>query len=278
MYWNQYPNLNPATTALEHEIDARVTYRNQWPSLTGNVRSLSMNYNMLVKGNHGLGANFTSDKIAYSRSSTFQFNYNYQLKFSKQRRLSFGVSPGIQQLRLSGNWIPPTTTEDPSLPEDVNDVSFNLNAGIAFKGKSIMGGFGVTHLTAQKYVSANGLTSYTSRRHYYAHARYTLRVGRKTNLYAEGILRTDAVFTSFDVNLKTRFLNQFWVGLGYRNHSTCTTFLGWDIKEKFHVAYSYDITISKLNNGISGGSHEMTASFKIPHRQPKPHGISHPNF
>jgi hypothetical protein len=50
--------------------------------------------------------------------------------------------------------------------------------------------------------------------------------------------------------------------------------------DKIKIGYSYDITVSKLGNGISGGSHEVSLGFNLKCRR-KPRNfrkISCPSF
>ncbi|HLW29566.1 MAG TPA: type IX secretion system membrane protein PorP/SprF, partial [Brumimicrobium sp.] len=46
------------------------------------------------------------------------------------------------------------------------------------------------------------------------------------------------------------------------------------------VGYSYDVTVSKLNNGVSGGSHEVSLGFDLncKTRQPSFRTLSCPSF
>jgi hypothetical protein len=48
----------------------------------------------------------------------------------------------------------------------------------------------------------------------------------------------------------------------------------------FKIGYSYDITVSKLNNGISGGSHELSMGINLNCKTPPPKfkTISCPSF
>ena len=71
----------------------------------------------------------------------------------------------------------------------------------------------------------------------------------------------------------------FNVGAWYRNRDAFILSIGVNTG-KFRLGYSYDVTVSKLNNGVSGGSHEVSLGLNL-NCQDKPvtfRTISCPSF
>ena len=54
----------------------------------------------------------------------------------------------------------------------------------------------------------------------------------------------------------------FTAGAWYRNRDAFILSIGLKT-DRFRLGYSYDVTVSKLNNGVSGGSHEVSLGLNL---------------
>lgn len=270
-FWNNYSHFNPATSGLFYDHQAAVSYRDQWDQVSGAPKSLLANYSILLARHHGIGVNYSHDELGFSRTNQINLNYNYQFILGTRKgsfqKLSVGASVGITQFAMKAAWIPPTTFEDPSLPADFSDIEPNFNAGIAYQGRSLFAGIGVTHLTGAS-LHGNGANTYVynQTRHYYAMASHTFRFGslEKFEIIPRAITRTDMVKISADFNLLAAYSikekQRLWLGLGYRTNNAINFMAGCDIYKRYRIGYSYDLTLSKLSS-ISRGSHEFVLGF-----------------
>ena len=71
----------------------------------------------------------------------------------------------------------------------------------------------------------------------------------------------------------------FNVGAWFRNRDAFVLAIGVNTG-KFKLGYSYDVTVSKLNNGVSGGSHEVSLGLNLNCKDKPPtfRTISCPSF
>jgi hypothetical protein len=85
-------------------------------------------------------------------------------------------------------------------------------------------------------------------------------------------------FQELNIGTYVKYGN-FNVGAWYRNRDAFILTFGINTG-KFKLGYSYDVTVSKLGNGISGGSHEVSMGYNLKCRR-KPRAfrtISCPSF
>jgi type IX secretion system PorP/SprF family membrane protein len=282
-FWNTNSHINPATSGLEYDHFGVVIYRRQWDNVNEAPEDIIANYSTVLgrhlrseplKSRHGLGATFNQSSIGFTRSTQLNLNYNYQITLGTRKgaaqRLSIGVSAGLIQLKMEPEWVPPTTLNDASLPTVFSDLQPNFNAGIAYKGKSLFAGIGITHVSATPFTSSDPLNPvrYDNARHYYAMGAYSFILGEagKFELKPQAIVRTDAVKTSGDINLLASYTiaekQRIWIGAGYRTSDAIAFMAGWDIFKRYRIGYSYDYSVNKLSS-ISYGSHEIVLGFML---------------
>jgi type IX secretion system PorP/SprF family membrane protein len=59
----------------------------------------------------------------------------------------------------------------------------------------------------------------------------------------------------------------FTIGAWYRNKDAFILTVGLTT-DKYRIGYSYDLTVSQLGNGVSGGSHEISMGFNLKCKKP----------
>ena len=269
-------SINPGKTGIDmnNSICATSIYRNQWDKVNGApnsaVLNIEGNFSRLFKG--GLGLAFYHDAIGFSRQNNLLLNYSYPIQIGNVGVLGLGVGIGIINYGIEPNWVPPTSTIDPSLPTGFAATNLDANFGAYFQGKDFYAGLSSTHLSEsllEKSV-AGADQNYQTARHYYLMGGKTFDDVLNGKIDAQVLMRTDLVKLSFDLNARYFYtLNDqvLYGGISYRNSDAIAILLGYSPIDRFTVGYSYDITINKLSS-VSRGSHEIL--FKYCFNLPEP--------
>jgi len=269
-------SINPGKTGIDmnNSICATSIYRNQWDKVNGApnsaVLNIEGNFSRLFKG--GLGLAFYHDAIGFSRQNNLLLNYSYPIQIGNVGVLGLGVGIGIINYGIEPNWVPPTSTIDPSLPTGFAATNLDANFGAYFQGKDFYAGLSSTHLSESLLEkSVAGLDqNYQTARHYYLMGGKTFDDVLNGKIDAQVLMRTDLVKLSFDLNARYFYtLNDqvLYGGISYRNSDAIAVLFGYSPIERFTVGYSYDITINKLSS-VSRGSHEIL--FKYCFNLPEP--------
>jgi len=270
-------SINPGKTGIDmdNSICATSIYRNQWDKVNGApnsaVLNIEGNFSRLFKG--GLGLAFYHDAIGFSRQNNLLLNYSYPIQIGNVGVLGLGVGIGIINYGIEPNWVPPTSTIDPSLPTGFAATNLDANFGAYFQGKDFYAGLSSTHLSEsllEKSV-AGADQNYQTARHYYLMGGKTFDDVLNGKIDAQVLMRTDLVKLSFDLNTRYFYtINDqvLYGGISYRNSDAIAVLFGYSPIDRFTVGYSYDITINKLSS-VSRGSHEILFKYCFNIPEPK---------
>lgn len=251
-FWNISTSFNPATTGLSYKHQAGINYRNQWEKINGAPNTLFTTYNARIdKYKSGIGINYMYETIGELKQHRFDLNYSYHVDLGNEKKLAFGASVGFRELSFIPNYI---TELSPS-----QGFGFLSNFGIAYKTKNFNIGLSSTQINEAKIKEVG----FSYSRHYFFNASYDFNLTNNFTLKPQVLLRTDGVFMSTDINLLAIFQKQYWIGVTSRSRNTFSFMGGIDLKEKYRIGYNYDITYSRLNNGVSSGSHEIVLGFLL---------------
>jgi len=99
------------------------------------------------------------------------------------------------------------------------------------------------------------------------HMGATIKIGQRGRYSSNTMLMPNIIyqyqngFQEFNIGAYLKY-ESFTIGAWYRNRDAFIVSLGINT-DRFRIGYSYDLTVSKLGNGISGGSHEVSMGINL---------------
>ena len=258
-FWNNYAHVNPAMSSLEFRRHASFMYRRDQFGSSYSADRIMANANILLAEKHGVGVVYDLSTYSLLKSSSAKLNYNYRLNFSEDRGLSFGASIGVTTNKLPDDDWDTYLPSDTSIQLVIKGVYFTPSVGLGYNSRNFMLGFGITNIAEGEISNLReDEVNISPVRNYYLNGHYKINLGSKKNLEIRPqiLVRTDLSFTSIDLNALVTYKKRYWAGITYRNRDAFAFMLGWDIKKKVRVGYSFDWIQSKLTTAKSS-AHEL---------------------
>lgn len=276
--------LNPALAGSALTPRLTLNYRNQWPSMEADFVTYGASYDQYLPAiNSGVGLSFMTDRAGQGIlvSGGISALYSYRLKINREMFVNFGVKASFFQGRLDwgsltwGDQFDPIRglvfeTEEVA-PASTSKSIVDFSAGAVYTYKDIFfGGVSVDHLTQPSNgfyddklsklhmkVTLHGGAVIDLRNRKYRGARYD-RITISPNI----IYQQQDNFKQLNIGVYFN-KNPFVIGAWYRhditNGDAIIVLLGFEYKN-LRFGYSYDVTVSKLQNS-TGGAHEVSLGY-----------------
>ncbi|TXI83803.1 MAG: type IX secretion system membrane protein PorP/SprF [Crocinitomicaceae bacterium] len=264
-FWNQLA-LNPAHSGIKPCVEIKTQLRTQWLGLEGAPNSgiftfsvpLYAQRNKYLSGRQGLGFKVERDQIGPFVGNRFNVSYAGHFNFSKDDRLSVGISAGIQQWGFDKGKST-TLVSDPLVNESNSFVAPDAGLGFWWNGKNYYAGFILGQLTRSPWTSISADSRFKFHSVLNGGFRMVLKEG--LTFMPNAILRFPPKGKiSADINLILDLNNKVGVGLGYRNTDALMAFLQVKLKDQFSIGYSFDYVLSSVGRN-EFFSHEISLSF-----------------
>lgn len=273
--------LNPAFAGTHGCPRFVMNYRNQWPNVNGG----SANYVTYAAGydqyfdeiSGGFGAMIVNDvQAATIRTTRGSLMYSYHLRMNRKWTALFGAKATYGNNSLDYTALQFGDQIDPRrgfiLPTgdvqgDNNSIQyFDASAGLVVFNKNFNIGFAANHLNTPNQSLIGGDSPLPMR--FTGHASANIPIGQTRSKFTPTTTIMPSVLYSYQqgfqqLNLGTYVkYSNFVAGAYFRNSDAFIITLGV-ASETFRLGYSYDITVSPLNNGTTGGSHELSMNFLV---------------
>lgn len=270
-WWTQYRAnqtlFNPAFCGTKRLVDIRINYRNQWTGYDGSPKTYALALNSrLWKGRVGVGGFIFKDDIGPFKKINSSLTAAYHLKFPDSE-ISFGVQGNYMVQRFNGNDITLRNQQDKAINQFAEDKqsTFDGSFGLLYFNDRFHLGVGANNIAGSKmeYYTNDSLKkgNYVNAPHYNFSAGFNWADDIDFT-FENSVLAVyvPGVPFSFDYTLRMHMKKQLIAGFSFRLNDAIALQLGYTIKEKFQISYSYDIVTSPLRK-YQSGSHELTLIF-----------------
>ena len=253
--------VNPAVSGMEDFYQVKTNIRNQWVGIADAPRTTILSVYGSKNENVALGGMVFNDETGPTSRIGGNVSYTYSFSISKSMNMAFALSGGFTQYKLIKSGLNVQHENDGYLQggdvvRSLPDATFGVN----LSGKNWYIGAAIPQLlsTNLNLLDENFTNTYEDEnegaltRHIYVLGEYNHSFNALWAVSPSMLIKTVAgAPLQLDVGVKGTYNNNLWAGMNYRNNGELAALLGYSIKDRYTIGYSYDM-MSAL-----GSSHEF---------------------
>lgn len=255
--------INPAVAGSKPYYRVRLHGRQQWSGLQGAPRTGVLSIEgPLRKGQSGIGGYFFKDEAGPATRTGGQLAYAYHFRVDESKKLSFGLGLGGLQYRIDRSQLILADPDDEVFQGDeLNSLMPDASFGASFYGRRFGIGLSAFQLLHNK-LDWEGSNSRLDG-HYFLNAYYETPLNKKLDLrpvmMVKHVINTE---TQYEFGARLIYKDMLWGGLNVRTQDALAAVLGYRLKDKWSISYSYDMTLTSLRNYHSG-THELVLGYRF---------------
>ncbi|MDR2496878.1 MAG: type IX secretion system membrane protein PorP/SprF [Tannerellaceae bacterium] len=260
---------NPAFAGSTDDMNVVVAHKQQWMGMPGAPKPL---YAAVDRPFEAGGISLGVGAALYQESIGL-FNNSYlgaQLSFKRKLfggTISIGLQPGFLSTSFDGSKVdlgesPETEDTDEAIPQaEVNGATFDLNAGIYYKGRNFYVGLASMHLLAPEFELDQNITTFIPRTYNLTGGYNIMLNDTLFELQPSFFVRTDLQTFQGEITGRLVYNKMFSGGLSWRVNESLIVFLGGAFAN-VEAGYAYDYPISPIRK-VSSGSHEVVLRYRF---------------
>lgn len=280
--------INPAIAGSQNMDEIKIGGRVQWIGFQDAPQTVFATYHapfkkmpfqttMKQRGHHGFGAILIKDITGPVSQTSAHLNYAYQHPFTDNLNGAVGVSLGLLQHSIDMNKLNFQNANDGIIDRLIpNRFVPDGSVGVWIYSDKFYFGASITQMISNTTmflpVGEREVETFDLEAHYFANIGYKIDIGPETS---DWFLVPSVLFKSVkpasghvDFNIRAQKAENFWFGASFRQDDSFSGLVGISAMQDFAITYSYDFIISDIGP-YSGGSHELTMTFKFKKKQRK---------
>lgn len=266
--------LNPAIGGTHDYWQIRTNYRHQWAGITDAPKT----YMLGTYGPHkrlpmGYGGYIFNDMLGPFSSTGVYGSYAYNIQIAGDIRLSMGLFAGLVYEKVDLSVLDP---EDPMYEangEAVNKAYPDGSLGTYLYTSQYFFGISANHLFFNNTSLSEDMDEFESteksriKQYFNIQGGYKYNINRNFDLVPTILIKTGINYDFMtDISVRTIYQKQVWGGASmrynFKNPEAIMIFVGYNYNDMVNIGYSYDLTLSSLNNS-SNGTHEIMIGVKF---------------
>ena len=271
--------INPAVSGMYDYYQVKTTIRNQWVGITDAPRTTVLSIYGKKSERVGLGGLVFNDQAGPTSRIGGSASYTYSFPMTQSIKMSFALSGGFAQFKITKNGLNIKDKNDIyMLGGDVVRSTPDATFGFNMYGEKWYFGAAIPQLLSMnlnlidddfrsRYDANNLNPSAASKgklaRHIYVLGAYKHNFNPFWSIEPSLLLKgVESAPLQADLGVKTTYDDRLWFGMDYRNNGELAVLLGYSIKERYLIGYSYDIPSSDMSVA-SSGSHEFMIGIRF---------------
>lgn len=255
--------IDPAVAGSKPFYRVRLHGRDQWSGLQGAPRTGVISIEgPLQKGQSGIGGYFFKDEAGPAERTGGQLAYSYHFRVDEVKKISLGLGLGALQYRVDRSELVLDDPDDEVFRGDeMNSLMPDASFGAYFYGRRFgigLSAFQLLHNELDWEGSNSRLDG-----HYFLNGYYETALSEKMDLRPVAMIKhVIDTETQYEFGARLIYEEMLWAGLNYRSQDALAALLGYRLKDKWSISYSYDMTLSGLRNYHSG-THEIVLGYRF---------------
>lgn len=281
-------HLNPGLVGVTDAPRFTLNYRDQWPNWPNAYRTYAFAYEQPLNAlNSGVGLRILTDDAGRGIYKTTAISgvYGYHIKMRDDLSVRIGIDAGVFQTRLDwdkllfGDQLDPVTGNEgnqltqENRPENLERTVVDFSTGLVVYGRRFYGGIALHHLNRPDEsllnINDNLRAGRPLRMTAHVGAQFSAgpgNIGRGQAFVSPSILyMRQGGFSQLTAGAYTGYKSVFG-GLWYRhagqNPDAIIGLVGFRY-QTIRIGYSYDLTVSGLSVGTTGGTHEVSFTISL---------------
>jgi len=264
--------VNPAVAGMYDYYQVKTTIRNQWVGFTDAPRTTILSIYGKKSERVGLGGLVFNDQTGPTSRVGGSASYTYSFPLTRSVKMSFALSGGFTQFKITKQGLNILNLNDRILlggdvVRSAPDATFGFNmyGNKWYLGAAIPQLLSVNlNLMSDDYTRIyNEVSQANLERHFYVLGAYKHSFNPFWSIEPSLLLKSvKAAPLQADFGVKTTYDDRLWFGMDYRNNGEMAVLLGYSIKERYLIGYSYDIPSSDMSVS-SSGSHEFMIGIRF---------------